>query len=339
MNVSSETFACVWRGCARSRVSPSRRWRTGSRSPARRSPTGSGNRHSPTWKPCGPWPWRWAPTSTPSWARSLRAEAAALEAPAGRALLLFLCAVSFAAGHLSADPAPSSGTASVPAGAETLSAPSPLPPHRVRYTTPGGTTVITDADGWQEVTELLSSLSDAGTGPVELTEAQRDVFRTSPPPPSMTCTLPRSMRAGSSPPGRPAPLAVQGRDQPGRDHGPGDGGRGGGGPLRPPGPVHPPVHPPLSPDGGGVLSYGCGLRNGGRLPPALPGEASGREFYRGPLGPGSLHRYDLHRPRRGRLAHPVHRPLRRGGAVRLKTKSGPLLRRTCVRREPRSFLS
>ena len=93
------------------------------------------------------------------------------------ALLLCLCAVSFAAGHLSADPALSGGTASAPAGAETLSAPSPLPPHRVRYTTPGGTTVITDADGWQEVTELLSSLSDAGTGPVELTESQRDVFR------------------------------------------------------------------------------------------------------------------------------------------------------------------
>lgn len=94
------------------------------------------------------------------------------------ALLLCLCAAAFAGGRWTAGAAIPQETEPAQGEAEPVSVQSgSLPPHRVRYVTPSGITVTTYADGWQEVTELLSSLSDAEAGPVELTAEQLDVFR------------------------------------------------------------------------------------------------------------------------------------------------------------------
>lgn len=57
------------------------------------------------------------------------------------------------------------------------SQPAPLAPHRVRYTTPNGVTVVTAADGWQELTDLLAALPEGDAGPVEVAEELADTFR------------------------------------------------------------------------------------------------------------------------------------------------------------------
>ena len=87
-------------------------------------------------------------------------------------ILAGLCALSFLGGRylpLERDPAlPAQGEAE-----ESL-----LPAHRVRYTTPSGITVITAADGWEELTALFAALPpEAEAGEVALTPQQRDVFR------------------------------------------------------------------------------------------------------------------------------------------------------------------
>lgn len=43
---------------------------------------------------------------------------------------------------------------------------STLAPHRLRYTTPDGTTVVVPADGWEELKEVLAALPEQEPGPV-----------------------------------------------------------------------------------------------------------------------------------------------------------------------------
>lgn len=49
-------------------------------------------------------------------------------------------------------------------------------PHKVRYVTPNGVTVIAPADGFQELYEQLAALSGTETGPVELTAELGDTI-------------------------------------------------------------------------------------------------------------------------------------------------------------------
>lgn len=49
-------------------------------------------------------------------------------------------------------------------------------PHKIRYTTPEGITVITAADGWDELNDMLATLPDSGNSPVEQTDALSDTL-------------------------------------------------------------------------------------------------------------------------------------------------------------------
>lgn len=83
--------------------------------------------------------------------------------------VLCLCAAITAGGILLGRDAPAESPAS-PSVQPTLA------PHKVRYTTPDGITVVVPSDGWEELKEELTALPDQPPGPVEWSHALWDTL-------------------------------------------------------------------------------------------------------------------------------------------------------------------
>ena len=110
-------------------------------------------------------------SSAPRRGRGIRRKVRAVSA------LICLCAAFIGGGCLSRAAFPSDG----PAPVLTPSAPEPslsvsASPHKIRYTTPEGITVITAADGWEELSDVLAALPGSGSGPVERTYTLSDTL-------------------------------------------------------------------------------------------------------------------------------------------------------------------
>lgn len=89
------------------------------------------------------------------------------------ALALCFCGVFFLGGFLAKQEWRPFQTE---AAADTVQS-NPLPPHTIRNVTPNGITLITAADGWQELTDLLTALPEGDAGPVEANAELADTFR------------------------------------------------------------------------------------------------------------------------------------------------------------------
>lgn len=83
--------------------------------------------------------------------------------------VLCLCAAIAAGGVLAGRDTPMEGP-------ESASVQPTLSPHKVRYTTPDGTTVVVPSDGWEELKGELAALSDQQPGQVEWSHALWDTL-------------------------------------------------------------------------------------------------------------------------------------------------------------------